>query len=502
MDTGIIPFYVFIAMFSNKNWQMDPKDKLRWTSMFKGDQNTSTVLFAAFVGSSTIAGLHLLSAVFDLWLVILFRKIGKLPPDMNPLEDNLTGRTSRQSKHKYKNSEATLTDSITDKKSAYFSGSTVSVDQRSRLSTATKDDGEFRGVPFQHSRMNSQNTFSPHNPETARFSRQQFEDIKLYSQPNSARSSRVDMRGPPTPSKRSSFVEYNEVPPPPPRNADRLNSMRPISYPTNRSNTDLSNPARFSSPALPNAAPTNALVRSQQQQGLLNDNWISVDDDEAADMHFASQNRAQVPDIYIDRHDSFEHQPLKMNPPTPPPQSSYEYPDADDDQPLRVHQKRAALTHRNDNGNGNLGIERMDTTASSVYSESAPSLKSSKTGRTPKGKYYGDLAAATLGVRGSPKSSPRIKSNDTLKSNGTVAAATMDSTGMMALGEYGFAPDPPRKNKTPQKIRDVGGRVVSTGVDYTNAQAPYPSVGMNRREVSGKVAEEGRGGGWFGRGRY
>jgi hypothetical protein len=493
----MVPFYVFITMFSNNNWVAEPGSKDRWKSLFDAKGATTTLLFAMFIASATVAGLHLLSAILDIWLVVLFRKISKLPPDMNPLEDNLTGRSSRQSKHKYKNSEATLTGSYTERKSAYLSGSTLSVDHTSRLSTATKDGEEFRKVPFQHSRMDSQTTFSPHSPETARWSRSQFEDVDLYGQPASARSSRVDVYGQQTsPAKRSSFVEYTEVPPPPPRSTDRLNSARPMSYPNNRSNTNLTSPDRYSSPALPNAAPTNAVVRSQQRQGLLNDNWVSVDD-ENSNPGTPTRSRNNIPNIHVDRHDSFEHQPLRMNPPTPPPNSnySYAYPDPDDE-PLSVRKKRAALTARTDGGNGYLGVQRADTTSSSVYSESAPSLKSSNQSPVKnKTKYYGDLAAATIGVRG-------MKSNDTMKSNGTVAAATTDASGMMALGSYGYsAPSPP-----PEKMkrgRGEGGRVVSrTGVDM---HAPYPNIalGMRNREVSGKVAEEGRGGGgWWSAYRY
>ncbi len=514
MDVGLIPFFLFIAIFANANYALKADSKQRWKSFFDAPGATSTLILVSFIGSAAIAGLHLLSIVFDLWLVVLFRKISKLPPDMNPLEDNLTGRSSRTSKHKYKDSDATLTGSMTEKKSTYLSGSTISADQYSRLSTAIKNEEDSRAVPFYHSRTGSEATFSPHNPNTARHSRQQFEDVTLYGQPVSARNSRADVNArPPSPPKRSSFVENMESPPPPPQSTDRLNSMRPVSYPTNRSNTNLSNPARFSSPALPNAAPSNALVRSQQKQGLLNDNWISVDDDHESypyspsrqpkipdvysnNSNSPSRRQPEIPEVYVERHDSFEHQPLRMNPPTPPPTSRYEFPDPDEDQPLRAHINRAALSPRNDNGNGNLGVQRAVTNASSVYSESSPSLKSSKA--TPKGKYYGSLASATVGVRG-------MKSNDRMKSNGTVAAATMDSTGMMALGEYGFsAPSPPPQNRTPRGGKDQGGRVVSrTGVDIADMQAPYPGVIRERRDVSGKVAEEGRGDrGWFDRRRY
>ena len=495
---------------------------------------------------------------------------------MNPLEDNLTGRSSsrasRPSKHKHKNSELTLTgDSITEKKPAYLSGSTLSVDQSSRLSTATAKDAprpdSARTVPFRHSRMGSEATFSPHNPETARWSRQQFEEVSLYEQSNSARSSRNNIHSSHsrtgsavtgTPSKLGSYVDINEQLEPPPRSPARLHtgssspSQRPISYPTsNSSRNNLTvqppqSPTRYyASPALPNAAPSNALVKSQQKQGLLtaNSNWYAMsDNDDVSDLGTppsrqrtpaATERSSRSPVSPIERQKSFERamQPLKMNPPTPRLQT----PESDETETFEANRRRdnrMALTDRRDFGNGDskgdlnrhLTVQSTATNSSSVYSESSPSLKSaspvkvaSGSGNTPKGKYYGDLAAATRGVRGFP-------------SNGTLNAATTDGTGMCAMGDYGYsAPTPPpvpqlpKTRESPTTMR--GGearkqrRAVSrtTGadiavMDFQTQQGPYPAdvvpTGMRgRRDVSGKVAEEGRagdgGGAWWGRtGRY
>lgn len=505
MDVGLVPFYIFISLYSNNNYSMDEDKKSRWTSFFTEEGATTTLLYATFLASATMAGFHAVSAILDLWLIIIFRKIAKLPPDLNPLEDNLTSRSSRQSKHKHKNSEATLTDSMAEKKPGYLSGSTLSVDQNSRLSTATKD-GE-RAIPFSHSRTGSAATFSPHNPQTARMSRQYAEDMSIYQQSQSMRGSRNDVYGDSraasmTPSKRASFVPTATAP-----GSERMNSMRPTSYPTERTGTAISNPARLSSPALPNAAESKALVRSQQKDSLLNDNWYVLDDSEGASTS-PSRQRTPNPVIQLDRHDSFDQQPLKMHPPTPPPPHApkqREWPDPEtspgNDWPIR--EERKVLTARNDNGNGalnrHLTVQSTATNTSSVYSESAPSLKSSALGakqvsKGPKGKYYGDLAAATRGVR--------CFSNDTLKSNSTVAAATMDSTGMAALGSYGYGPPSPIfEKRTPR--RDGKGRVVSrTGADIADAQLASYGI-RGRRDVSGKVAEEGRGGGgnwWRGSG--
>lgn len=552
MDVGVIPFYVFIGIFANNNLLLPIKNKERWTSYFTADGATSTLLSVTFIGALVVAGLHAVSTFLDLWLVVLFRKIAKLPPDLNPLEDNLTSR--KASKHQYKNSEATLTGSFTERDAKFLSGSTLNVDEQSRLSTAAKDLPEPRLVPFRHSRTGSELGYSPHNPDSVRWSQQQLEDV-LYQQPSSARGSTASFRthtrgNSMSPQKTASFA-MTETPPTPTRES------RPTSYPNNTTGgTFTSN--RFSAPALPNAAPSNALVRSQQQNSLLSsNNWVALDDEHnSGDLGTAPYHDDDDENRPISRHDSFQPQPLKMNPPTPPPTQDRYY--ASD---------RAALSTRTDNGNADLNrhltVTSNVTTTSSVYSESAPSLKSSKnlSPGTPKSKYYGDLAAATRGVRGA---NGTYKSTETLRSNGTVDASGFDATGMSALGGYGYGyadplPPSPSKTKTKTKAkgdslrtevparsskprvsngtidasasdatglsamgsygfcpspppqvpkihRDRNGRVVSrSGVDLEGASqgmvdaARAQGMGSRRREVSGKVAEEGRGGaggGW------
>lgn len=495
---------------------MKPGNKDRWTSFFTEKGATTTLLQVTFLTSVVMAGLHIVSGILDLWLVIVFRKISNLPPDMNPLEDNLTSRGPRASlasKHKHKNSEITLVGSVAgEKKPGYLSGSTVSVDDRSRLSTATTEKPEeFRRLPFHHSRTDSETTFSPHNPDSARWSRQHFGEIDMYQQPRAVRSSMVSQHTRTqsnSPSKHASFVEYVDLNSQRPMSAARppsqQNSPNRYSAPA-RPSSQQNSPNRYSASALPNAAPSNALVHSQQTQGLLNDNWFAVGDDDGSDIGTPDRKIAQTPMLQVTTRDPYEVQPLRMNPPTPPPVKNIESRD------FAPTQTRSALGERRDNGNGELNrhltVASTATDGSSVYSESAPPLKPNKpspnSGSSPKAKYYGDLMSATRGVRGA-------KSSDTMKTTGTVEAAGYDSTGMCALGDYGYAPDPPRKSSKRYSggasPRNGGGqgRVVSrTGVDIVDAQGLYPDLnngyGMRgRRDVSGKVAEEGRGGrGWY-----
>ena len=187
MDVGFVPFYVFIAMVTYNNYSLPIETKAdgssingRWGSFFSTLHDTNLVMFVAFITACVLGGLHLLSIGIDLYLIIVFRKISNLPPDMNPLEDNLTSR--RSVKHKHKNSELTVSSEMSEadrKKLAHLSGSTLSVGNYSRSSFLKEPD--VRVAPFGHSRTGSSTdlAFSPHNPESARWSRHQLSLIHI-----------------------------------------------------------------------------------------------------------------------------------------------------------------------------------------------------------------------------------------------------------------------------------------------------------------------------------
>ncbi|KAK5121579.1 hypothetical protein LTR85_004751 [Meristemomyces frigidus] len=510
MDVALIPLYVYITLLVNTNRQLPVEEKnssgrvldgsWRWTSFFATQADTNLLLICTFIGAATIAGLHLLSCGLDLYLVIVFRKISALPPDMNPLEDNLTSRP-RGSKHQHKNSEFTLSSnnesmaelSLAEKKRlAHLSGSTFSVGNASRTSVAKDSllDGQERIIPFGHSRTGSNTdlAFSPHNPETARWSRHEYDgqqnmyqeavtnprrsryevraDGKLEvrtrrgSQSPSKRSSPnvsvTDFATSGDPAKRSAFGDTFELPPmASPTRLDN-DSPRPGSYMT----------ARTGSPAVPNAAPNYSHVRGEQKESLLNDNWYVLEDD----VSDASPSRQHTPapatksparNGYMgipthDRHDSFEPtgrqdarmlKPLGMHPPTPP------MPEAEDDE----HSGQAGVGRT-------LTAASNATASSSVYSDSAPSLQTSQANQghgTPKSKYYGNLAAAQRGVRGG----------------------------------YGLPPSPEvSRTPSPEKQSRVISRSGADIADETVLYVPESKFSMrSRRDVSGKVAEEGRG---------
>ncbi|KAK5138588.1 hypothetical protein LTR08_000176 [Meristemomyces frigidus] len=507
MDVALIPLYVYIALLVNTNRHLptQPTDSSgrdidgnwRWDRLLYID-NAFDLLTCAFIGAAVLAGLHLLSCGLDAYLMSVFRKISHLPPDMNPLEDNLTTSRPRESKHKYKNSEITLSSNngsteLSDaekKRLAHLSGSTLSVGNASRTSVGKESllDGQERSVPFRHSRTGSQTNlaFSPHNPESARRSRHQYDgQQELYQEAvSNPRRSRYEVRadgklevrtrgGSQSPSKRASanvsvtdfgvlgdpakrntFVDTFELPPMATPDRSDNHSPRAASYVT----------ARSGSPASPSTAPNYSHVMGEQKDGLLSDNWYVLEED-ASDMGSPSRYTSPaspgnngrngysgIPTH--DRHDSSEPahaqetarpQPLGMHPPTPPMRGS--------DDNARYNNSG------NTNVNRTLTAASNVTASSSIYSDSAPSLQSGNDNGTPKGRYYGDLAAAQRGVRG------------------------------------GFgAPPSPSRTPSPEKESRVISRSGADIADESVLYMPESKFSMrSRRDVSGKVAEEGRG---------
>ncbi|KAH9808621.1 hypothetical protein Tdes44962_MAKER06277, partial [Teratosphaeria destructans] len=384
MDVALIPLYAYITLAVNSNRQLPvPQYKAdgdeldgdwRFTSFFTSQAGTDLLLEITTFAAAVMAGLHLLTTGLDLYLAIVFRKIAGLPPDMNPLEDNLTSRHG--SKHKYKSSEASvINEQLSDaekKRLAHISGSTLN---GSRVSMAQRESfmDDIPQIPFGHSRSGSKTSlaFSPHNPDSARWSRHQYDGQQdVYRDAATNPNSRYIVR------------------------PDGILDVRPRGErgrtPTTRTSvmTDTSNPStQTPTPTTPTKQPPTTLVMDAtgspefERPRSAHDSLDRFDGPRPASYLTASPHDAPAapapkthnyhPLATHDRHDSSEPvhpaapQPLGMHPPTPP------VPTDEDADP-------------------NDGVTRSDTTAtvsSSVYSESAPALPT-----TPKARYYGALA--------------------------------------------------------------------------------------------------------------
>jgi len=431
MDGGLIPFYVYISLFAQNNWSSAVGTDGRWRSYFDQDWQTNIVLFTVFIASAVVAGLHVFSLVLDILFVMWFRKISKLSPDMNPLEDNLTSR--KVSKHKHKNSE--MTESTLSKQHSNLSGTTLSFNNRSTVSLpkgfSVIETPDARLMPFSHTRTNSDNSFSPHTLDSARASRTHLLDqAGLYSQsisrasrtdllqPESRPASRSQSRGRP----RSHVSEHDPMP-------ERVTS--PGSFFSAESDVR----SRSSLSPAPQAAVPDAIAKQQQNEGLLNDNWYVMDDN--SDIGTPVRGQTPRPEYRDSVHEymmkpasrSSLPKPLNANPPMPPPKSPERY------RQNRVPEKEAYY----ENGINEEEIGRALTMGSSTYSD-ATSVKNSSSAMP---RYYGNL----------PSKKP--------------------------------LPMTPNGN----------GRVVSrTGADIgdVNMAAFEDDMAYGRRNVSGAVMEEGR----------
>jgi hypothetical protein len=343
MDMSLIPLYVYTAWFAHENWVAAPDNDKRWKNIFNKDlTSTDTLLFATFLIPIVVGGLHLISLGLGLYLTILFKKIASLPHDMNPLEDNLTSR-----KHQYKNSEASAVSMM--QKPGHMSGSTLNINDR-RFSKSAHED---RTVEFRNSRVGAEMDYSPHNPQSARLSRQMTQERDfchslVQSQgpiPRSSRQSFIQSSAgvPASPEKRDmdsfSFVgDLASAPAPPPHTSHgRSHSPRPGSSVSVRD--------QQTEQAL--YAPTHAHMQSQQKESLLSDNWfVHEEEPRTGDLgvplsppspsqrrtpNFSRPSPVGSPDpdrgarfspmlspLPANHQAQFMPEPLRMNPPTPP----------------------------------------------------------------------------------------------------------------------------------------------------------------------------------------
>lgn len=495
---------------SKRNSDMEAGELGRWRTMFPTDDETNKVLMTTWLTATAVAGLHLISLFLDLYLVVIFRKISKLPPDMNPLEDNLTSR--RKSKHKHKNSSiSAITHLTADGEKRFSAQSTIGSDRNSQADPLIYKDipsPDKTQIPFMHTRADSDLTYSPHTPHTARQSKERF---SMYSQPPSAQQSRKDLNhrddllrrdggdDNETLAQRKSILAQQ---------ANIKRHSRNDSYVTSSSKQDFYTPPS-TAPSQKRESNGDLALQRNSRETLQEDNWfVHPDGEDEEEQHpisppkksmFASNKGYNTLSPYDDVSDEEElpvpmvPQPLRMNPPTPPPATT------------KKTTPPPSSLHRT-------------LTTTSVSTDRTFDRSHSRSG-TPKTRYYGDLKAATQGVRSgtspanSPSSSP-TKGSFRQQPNHLPSATKQYAVNSSPVKDKFVANSPFTLNKKSYtSVRRTGEanytpvqghspRVVSrSGVDYMN---PYEfddsDLGTpgRRRDASGKIAEEGRSGKWSG----
>ena len=181
IDAGLIPFLVFTALISHTQSIEPVNAPGHWSTLFNGNEATTSIIFATFIISVAAGTFHLVSLAVSIYLGVIFRKISRLPPDMNPLEDNLTSRHKR-------NKSSLLDDHETQKPS--------SVD---KIQESTAEDPLMASptVPFMHTRNDSYSNITSvsHPNASARASRTNL-STPFYDQPPAHRSPHTEIRGP------------------------------------------------------------------------------------------------------------------------------------------------------------------------------------------------------------------------------------------------------------------------------------------------------------------
>ncbi len=538
-DAGFIPFYVFTVLMARRNYQMEPGTQGRWRTMFPTDMEAGIVLATTWLTATTVAGLHVISAFLDMYLVVIFRKISNRPPDMNPLEDNLTSR--RKSKHKHKNSSMSTIATLTgDKEKRFSEQSTIAGDRNSQVDPLISKDipsPNKQQVAFLHTRTNSATTYSPHTPNSARHSRERF---SMYSQSPSQRHSRQSLNHRDDLHRREEVDENETLAQRKAFLAQQANIKRHSRINTNvtasTSRQDFYTPPSTAQSIDKEAATGDLAFQRNSREDLQNDNWFIYPGSEEPEQEehypapppkqsmFASNKGYNTVSPYDDVSDLSDEeepqkpeipQPLRMNPPTPPPEHTVEE--------VLCTPPRVMASGENKSSSPRPGLKRTQTTTS-MSSEATFNRSHSRSG-TPKSRYYGDLRSATQGIRhtGSPSNSPTTsptKGSFRNQPNHLPSATKQYAVNTPPPAKNTAAPASPftlnKKSYTSVRrtgeanytvVKNESPRVVSrSGVDYMNPyefeESDLGTSGGRRRDVSGKIAEEGRGGmganGWRG----
>ncbi len=511
VDTGLIPFWVFSAWMAHADYV---NNEYGWSTLFNTTEMTYKIINAFFILSCVEGGLIIASLLLDIYLFMKFRQISKLPPDMNPLEPNLTSR------HKRNKSE------ITDRNMR--NSGLVAAKREAQLT-------DFKRVPFIHTRTDSADSITLYGSEGARNSRLELrKDIdesekdpwrwSRSSSPERPRSaiipsptaraagSGMDFRPerssmlkekPSRPSSWISYLDYEGVPTPLSEDAtfELDKEVRPISPVSAISDRDAS------------------FERTQRER----ENWYNGSPARNSQTHLPPPtNHSQSP---IHSHNNSRttlmgppasppkkpsREPLGMNPPTPTripfsDENSYAYNIVTQPPTYPATAPRQPL---------------HDTTANTAPRPSATptgSRPASFVGSGGKSRFYGNLRSSVGGSELNPNAPSRTTSISTEKGFGAAVMEVEDMyerTRTMASESdysanfevYGSEDEDDSGtldaridtvHSTPQwnGVRQASN---STGFDLHDGYAGLGTEfgqGMGRRrerDVSGKIAEEGR----------
>jgi hypothetical protein len=500
-DLCVLPLYTYGAM--NMRYGKDS-----WGTLV----SDASLLHAYFIpalyyGLIGAGGLHLFTLAVACWLSYQFRQITLMPPDMNPLEDNLTSRAKQHTRSK--SSVAT--------KSTWSDGEKrlSALEDHRRSGAPYENVSRPPSIPFAHTRAGSEVSARTRDSRLDLPSRQyQFGD----SPRNSPRSSVVDF---------SAQAMKRMSAPPPPRHAPPQSRGSYMEIPLDDAPGASTGTLAVShvttiQPPSPNAGTrprsakfteawytSDSLVnRTQQRNQAVNSLLLNAtgarrnyDAVQPADMDNYDSDSDPEPYTGDENYDTADlgisgtplhPNPLRSNPsapPTPPakatpprrPKTPYRRPGTPGGALGERDPNYRSVSASSDLGDAkNLFHQPPPPEVSDVSDdESNENDKSHETTPPPPRR------AATRLVRD-------LSKRMTWSGPKAAAANTMRVSSIQPEGDFYSKPYGELKAATPPIMQVVGSspRQVSSGNDFYDDAAG--KEGFGRRNVSGKVAEEGR----------
>lgn len=496
MDLAVIPLYSF-GVISVLNHGSEWNLIIASTPQF-AEALVSSEYYALICG----AAMHAVSLCVSIWLGLMFRRIANMPPDMNPLEPNLTSRTKYHKRNK---------------SSVATSYTAISEDSR-RLSTPLEDYRSSGApyetlsrppsIPFMHTRAGSRDSFA----SSKRDSRTDLPGRQYQVSPgnsprnsprNSVAGSLADLQRLSTPrlAKRGS---YTEVP---------LHETGVV-VPTTPSSSRPSSVTIAPSPHQPiNASPTR--VAKFTEAWYASESLINRTQERKRAQDAAERRKSQRPQSQS------QLQYEALNP-------RYDFNDSDDDDSDRENMMRPGFSDsEEENDDGNVQSSPINVSGQMhpnplrlhpVPAAQQPQITTPPTGRQktslrPTGarEYVGALSEISLNPRSASGSQDIADGNDAgaaavpattsfwrrstigkSRRGGGVRNSSIQADSDFYAKPYGDLKPatPPIMGITSSSTAAAGGgatRQVSSGNDY----ADLGSGTAWRRNVSGKIAEEG-----------
>lgn len=440
LDFAILPFYIYGGLEAGEQYELALRgigQSGEWSSLLSQGQTLVPVLSGtAFLCYIISGGLLVISIGLSVYLAVTFRKITKLPPDMNPLEDNLTSR------HKRNKSELTVSTDFSEKRLStpmeHIRHSGVPYEDLSRPPT----------IPFMHTRSNSTDSFVSFQTKDSKtdLPKRQYQ---IHTKTDSAGSSVTELKNSSlyraqSPSKTGSHTALLSEP-----DARQLTPKKEAWF----NSEELSGPAS-NTRARASQSPTRSSPRHHAYKPL-HQRHESTDDVPATPLPFSSS----YPDLRKQARSPAQTKP-KSSTPAPAIQPARTLPNPFTTAPPQ-------------------NFSRKPNKLPSAYTAPALSELSTSTAniRKSSSNYSDDVADADRYDAPSPEPHEYPLSSGTVKRYGDLRPASplRASERQVSSGTDLGMPD--------------GGAAIGLGL-------------FGRRDVSGKIAEEGRGGGSWSGARY